>query len=325
MNVRLILIASIAAVPITALAQTIKAPSGPYKLVYNVTQTGQRKGHATFALIESGGGLRVIEDSNSRHQEFVYKDGISLAIDESHQGIGMEGFVIAELEIPLYMPFDFQCVEAYMPVSKFTELIRKTDLSKFPADLRKSFMDPGDANFAVQMTPSTLLPARLQHRDSSSRETASLRVGAPKLPPAFTLQYEEFEPFAGTTIPRKITVAKYGHPKKGSNETIKIGESVLTLSSSESSKSIPAVSMEAVLKSGDWISFQGKGGAAGVIYDPREGSFTNQLGKQVVADKTAPVVSNTPVSPRPWTNPALILAGVFALLALYFLFRKSTA
>jgi len=308
-------------------APELKKPTGPYAVVYEVTvalagNAAKQVSQGSYKIAEDGKILKVDCKLDSGSFTVAFQDGKSLVFNAQQWKI-TDGLSYGEMDMPLFMPFDFEGAKVFAPIQDYVSQTNQMDFSKHP-DLDHLMKDVRDSNLSVRMASDTeggrLMPARLSDSQNPGG-VVHLSVGPPAAP-GFEYSYSRFQQGLGVPFPGLISVIKY---KRAPNSNIDVVPDVnytfkLRSLTTDPNK-LEVLSFERLVPRGDLVSYLGTNGRhAAVVFDPGQGSLLQQIDNQLALD------AKYPPPPEPSWTPSVtipvVLAGAFAVLAIYFLVKK---
>jgi hypothetical protein len=342
---KLSLMIPIAAASTSAFGQMpqIDTPQGAYRIEYSVSVVDVRNGGKPAtgwcSVTEKDGRLLELMEVRGVRHTIEYEDGksFSSALPVDHRAdyssivsaTLLDGFEILPLGLPLYMPFNFACIETFRPLSDYETQFNKTLPSALeqakkngsPDEVLRGIEALGnvrDCNVSIAMGPAAdgqgVAPASWSGPDQHGTIRVALGATGRK---AYMLEYSDIHRALGVGIPSKILVTTFSS-RPDESRAADLRFSFVAREIETDPAKIDAPELERILEKGDWVSYSGRNGAAaGVVFDPKAGSFMEQLAAQLQLKAKHPAPKQP--SERPSVAVPLVAATVFAGLAVFFL------
>jgi hypothetical protein len=303
---------------------------GPYELSYSIERYSQRDpgvpAKGTYQFTESSGKFRASYEIGGSSLTFEYADGISVVIGRgSEAAIAEDGFAYFMLDLPIYMPFNFESAQVYYPLSKFIKQRDALGPSRYPHDLWSAYNSLGQSNISVALVPAAsgglTGPGTLTETPGATAEITSLTVGPPRTK-YYDFTYTDYFKFRGVDVPKRIDLMVYTPVQEGSLEkSPKYLYRLRLLSCVANAKVVGPLNVEEIIPEGEMISYTGAGGRlAGVLFEPKAGPFLSQLRKQLAVRALVPKPRPRPQTCSP-TIPLILCAG-FGVLTLILLWVR---
>jgi len=261
--------------------------------------------HQQLSITEADGSLVFSFSTPDRDQTLVF-DGhhTVLDLDKTRQGQYWDGNGYQYLPIPVYLPFNFHCLQIYSPssVSSDGSALANTKMLYGSQGRREVF---GDGTIAFE-------PAE-------PGNISKITFGEVRRP-LDIFSYSNYRTFGTVALPSSIGLSVYREFKSRSGplDYRQILQATFTLLSADLD-SVPAKSLTLAnfIKKDYMYSYNGTMGSAGVLFDPALGSFEDQAKAAVDLRKNYPNPSTrqpTKEGLRVGTIP-FILSTVFGVAA----------